>query len=543
MLRPHDYEAACNDLDGADQLYRVHLVLCGGSHGDALLSGVLEEHWQRALHSSVVRELFHTCFGSSAGDRPLVQRFESRPQLSKHLHWHEVHSGADSGRPRFARPEREDEAFEDIRASFDSWVRAVAGQLEGQRAHTDSVTVSASGASSQALGFDGCRQQFAALRARFEHLKPGDAGVALEYAQMLTSAYEILADQPDPDGLGGRLRLTIDRFLDTSLARSRGAVRFEASLLRVRALAVEERFMDARESSRVLRRISHDDLSRGAVELTDAFILERARDYHGANMRYQEVLRLAEQLGADELTARAVLGQLRCDVAAAAGPHRERLLTLRAQTMVQVQAARAPELFYLSPTSTPRLFVSYRSNYSKLTEAITAKFRSPAKEAGERSSSSEIQCWTDHDLKSWEDFSPAIHRELLSCAAMLLILGPEFFESHWCIHELHFALGQHELRGMPVFWLWCGDKSAPDQWPEAIDQWRARKTAEGKQPEYYRFHLEDRLQRIVRSGICLSQSILRIEPGASFPQLDDVLQPVRDTLDRLRATGALSQHR
>jgi hypothetical protein len=294
----------------------------------------------------------------------------------------------------------------------------------------------------------------------------------------------------------------------------------------------------------VLRRTHQDQFCCTAIDLEEAFVLERRRDYIGASYAYLQALKAAEQISADELSARAVLGQLRCQIAGSwkdpddDGGAAGKLLRLRAQAMIQVQAARSPEIFGASPDSVPRIFVSYRSNTRPLSNSIA---RSLCK--------TKFTAWTDQRIKDCEDFSPAIHRELLCCSAMLLILGPEFFDSPWCLHELHFALGQNDQRGMPLFWVWCDQKgsktvdgeyvseiSSTEKCSNAISNWKEEWLKSQAYPDYHRFHIEDRIQRVIHSGICLSQKVIRFKPTAAgmdagkLDALDKLLDPLQELL-------------
>jgi hypothetical protein len=537
-LWPQAYRAARSDLDGADQLYRLHLALFGGAGHDSLLSGLLLPRWRASLEEPLFREFLFDCFGASSGYRPLVQRFESRTQLSKHLRWHEKIANQTAGFTAVkGSEEREDQTRpETIRENFGAWVKSIHEDLTEKRTIKSLPKFRSS--------------VLEPIRA-IDNL---DSGEALEFAQMLMTALELFANIQSFEAESEELGESVFHLLEQALARSQGALRFEALLLRARMLAAKGYFLEASEMIRPLRRMGQDPLSRAAMDIEEAFIRERAGDYLGAQHRYQEVLAKAEQIAADELSARAILGQLRCDIVASStksansstpGVLPLKILTLRAQAMVQIQTARAPELFLLSPSAVPRLFVSYRSGSCALTRQIAARVP--------ELSSTKMSCWYDGDLKHWEDFSPVIHRELLSCDAMLLLLSPEFFDSEWCLHELHFALGQHDLRGLPLFWCCCEPAGARPvvSCTVALNEWKNSLFPTLKNSAHRTAHFAERVARLTRTGVCVSQDVVQFEGSVTSPAsgtgpmaleldtLDKLLMPIAHAMPYLRERRAL----
>jgi hypothetical protein len=531
LLRDLDkeaYSAACHDLDGADQLYKIHLVLCGGAHRESLLSGVLLPFWQQRFDNALFRELFLDCFGSSGQEHPLVQRFESRTQLSKHLRRHSSGSEGDA-----------QNAAEAARRQFRGWVDAVAkdlakiAEVEQQREKQQQDPVEADTPPPAALG-----EFVKVLEAVKEAAPECDAGDSLEFAQMLMSGLELFTGVDEPQKLAARIDPVITRLIKSALARSQGAVRFEATLLQARQLATVGRLLDAAAVLRDLRRTHNDSFRTVAIEVEEAHVLERRKDYIGASRAYLQALKQAERISADELSARAVLGQLRCDIAGGfmkgTRADAKQAQRLRAQAMVQIQQARAPELVAISPDKVPRVFVSYRADSRPLSNCL-------AKEL----TGDHFVAWNDQRIRRCEDFSPAIHRELLNSSAMLLVLGPTFFDSPWCLHELHFALGQNDLRGLPIFWLWSEPGTGnPGDRPIAtvISTWQQGWLPQHKYPDYQRAHLQDRLNRVMSKGICLSQTVVSYGPpseenpegafDADPKSMEALLAPVKELLRR-----------
>lgn len=534
LLRELDkdaYATAAHDLDGADQLYKVNLVLCGGAHRDSLLAGVLLPFWRERLENPLFRELFFDCFGSTGDRQPLVQRFESRTQLSQHLRSHSDTLGG-NGSPSGTSP------VENARTKYREWVVAVGNELAAQ-AQSESTAPPNGAVVPPALESP---KEFTWVLSAVQAVDDCDAGDCLELAQMLMSGLELFSDDGDTASLTPQLSTLTRKLIDSALARSQGAVRFEATLMRARKLATESRYIEAREALRILRRTHQDPFSAAALQTEEAYVLERRRDFIGASRAYLEALRQAERISADELSARAVLGQLRCDIAGGfmnsnMGASAAERFRLRAQGMVQIQQARAPEIESLSPDSKQRVFVSYRSPSRPLTNAIAAHL------TGDKAFA-----WTDQRIRRCEDFSPAIHRELLNSSAMVIVLGPQYFDSAWCVHELHFALGQNDLRGVPLFWLWA----VPRYWVSgerctvAISQWKRAWLRDQRYPDHQKFHIEDRLDRLLSRGTCLSAKVLRFDPPTltqphgvfelEHPTaLRDLLEPVDDALHGKKA--------
>jgi hypothetical protein len=533
-LWPDAYRAVHSDLDGADQMYRLHIALFGGAAHTSLLSGLLLPRWRSSLEEPLFREFLFDCFGASSGYRPLVQRFESRTQLSKHLQWHETIAtrlANETFLPKRSSPlePQGQKTPEAIRESFRLWVKAVDQDLM------------ATGTVDRLEGFHSTVLE--PIQALDEDM---DSGEALEFAQMLMTALELFANIAGFDTESDTLSREVSRKLTQALARSQGAVRIEALLLQARMLAATGKSLEAAEMLRPLRRIAHDPLSRAAMDIEEAFIRERSGDYLGAMNRYQQVLFEAEQIAADELSARAVLGQLRCDIAASSlksidskDPSRlsTKILALRAQAMVQIQTARAPELFLLSAEGVPSIFLSHRSESTALTKQINSRLPSLSPQR--------VVCWHDQKLKDWEDFSPVIHKELLKCDAMLLMLSPGFFESEWCLHELHFALGQHDLRGIPLFWFCCDpDQNHPSvSCSDALETWKNELFPRLTNPAHRTAHFKERVTRLTRTGVCISQGLVHFQaspPALDIETLDQLLLPVVQAVSYLYERRALS---
>jgi hypothetical protein len=166
-----------------------------------------------------------------------------------------------------------------------------------------------------------------------------------------------------------------------------------------------------------------------------------------------------------------------------------------------------------------------------------------------------LEPWWDQSLEKWEDFSPAIHQKLQTSDAIVLILDPLYFKSPWCIHELHFALGQHDLRGVPLYWFWCTEEIAKHElsslWPAAVAKWKKEAIDVAEDSEYYRVHIDDRLERLRLVGVCLSQRVVSLAKDSISRELlavnslymQELIRPVIATEEQIRErrSGDLSR--
>lgn len=462
VLYPREFQSALSELDGADQLYRVYLILCGQTAGDSLLSSALLPDWQRSVDDPLFRELFHACFSELANEVSLVTGFESRTQLQYYLRW--VDEGSTFREVQATTP------MQEFLKQHGEWVSRVADRVKAR-------------ATSGTFQLPDSRHLGTQAKLVLDALPT--ATEALQAAQALLSVEELERAEIH--------RPTVEELIRAALDQSRGGIRFDAVLLRARVLAIGPTPDSARALLRTVKRVNDDPLRRCAVQLEEAFVLECEGDAFGAVELYQEVLSTAEKLAADELVARAAAGCLRCD-ALARSIDTAILQRRRARIMLQIQAARAPQLYPLSERHRPKLFICYRSSTGPVMEAIRGKLREPAL----------INAWVDTEAPDGDDIGSTIHQELLDSDAIVVLMSPSFFESPWCIHELHFALGQYAVRGIPIFWAWCDtDQTKRDQRCErAALQWLEANfdgTAAAKDG-YTRFHVQNRLERLIADG-------------------------------------------
>jgi tetratricopeptide (TPR) repeat protein len=342
----------------------------------------------------------------------------------------------------------------------------------------------------------------------------------LQLAQMLLAADELL------DGVSHYAR--IGELLTRATNLSRGAIYVDATLIKARALTLRDEYPEALKILRLAKRLG-DPLTRTAISIEEAHIFERKRDYWEAIRRYRIALHEAEDVAADELAARASLGWLRCDALSTLMRDKEfdaERLRLRVRCLVQVQGARAPDLFALSRRNQPIVFLSYRSKTRELTQRVNGLLKDSKLTPFLDCDSTKAEAdgiWTEK-----RDFGAAIHKKLLDADAVVLFLSEEFFDSPWCAHELHFALGQHEVRGILIFWTWCesppnppdnnlSDLKSPQKRPlsplETAREWAKRPMGEGARigdNDYYRYHEQDRLLRVINQGRCLTDDTVRI---------------------------------
>jgi hypothetical protein len=188
--------------------------------------------------------------------------------------------------------------------------------------------------------------------------------------------------------------------------------------------------------------------------------------------------------------------------------------------MLRIQSSRSTELAPLSARRRPSVFLSYRSSSRVVTEGI-------GDELEKLGDNRLLDRFFDVEAISKDmDFSPTIHKGLLDSDGIVLLLSPEFFNSPWCVHELHFALGQHETRGISLFWAWCEEASAAPQesvgdvepgleCERAVMRWLA--AAYSKLPAaklgYAQSHLGDRINRVFDYGLRLSDQPVRYCSG------------------------------
>jgi hypothetical protein len=490
------------ELDGADQLYRLLLILGGWTPNDSLLSSALLPDWQPYLNNYVFSELVRSMYQEEDGCK--VKRFESRSQLFWHVC---LWSDDDAGSQRRRN-------FDIVLRNFTEWV-----------ADLESLTSRFSDDSYDSLVRKIRAPSF--YSHTFHSMASGHevhSAELLQLAQMLLSADELL------DGVAHYDR--IDELLTRATNLSRGAIYVDTTLIKARALTLRDRFSEAVKILRLAKRLG-DPLTRTAIGIEEAHIFERKRDYWEAIRRYRLALNEAEAVAADELTARASLGWLRCD--ALSTLMRDKIfdaerIRLRVRCLVQVQSARAPDLFALSRREQPIVFLSYRS----ITRDLTAQVNDLLKQTGLTpyldcdSAKDAAGIWT-----SQRDFGAAIHKNLLDADAVVLFLSERFFDSPWCVHELHFALGQHEVRGVLIFWTWCeslaslpekdssderSSRSQPRSPLEAARDWASRplgKNAREGDKEYHRYHEQDRLLRVINHGLCLTDDVVRIDDSGS----------------------------
>jgi hypothetical protein len=510
VLYPQVFEAAADELDGADQLYRILLILCGQTHGDSLVASSLLPFWQEQLDDPLFRELCYGCFNEIGRDRSLVPRIESRTQLYSLLSL-----VARNFQPGEASPPSE---VETLFTEHREWLgRLAAGDF----------------CEEPILRLLECAQQV---------LKTNPTATqALQAAQVLMSAYELL---PPEDERVLRFRVdrskvfkSIESFTRRAINQSRGAIRFDAALLRARLLAVRGDIDAALDVLRIMRRTVREQLSRCAMDVEEAFAHERAGDLLKATHMYEDALVVAERLGADELVARSANGCLRCDTAAF-GRNAELLTQMRARIIVEIQSARALELFPLSRRNKPRVFISYRKECVALAEAIVNEHSK---------ASSHFETWVDLLLVAGkEDFNPRIHQLLHDADAIVVLLSPKYFDSAWCVHELHFALGQNDVRGVPLYWAWCSDvpragepcelaaRRAFDRYLENTYGRRSDdhvlSAQEVERLSHQRAHVEERLDRLfARSRLLVNQPILNHRASAG-----DAVKPLLAALDETR---------
>jgi hypothetical protein len=489
---PHLIFQVRHELDGADQLYRLFLIIGGWTAKDPLLSSAVLPHWRRYLEDYVFCELVRSIFRDEDGCA--VRRFESRSQLFWHVCQH-----CQFGSRSQSEPEQRDTTFEAVQNEFRTWV----ARIHDSGGKGDSLLEAGAHP-----GFPG--KAFIGFRKR----RPDNAAELLQAAQMLLAADELVGEAMH--------YAEIDALLTDAGNMSRGAIYTDSTLIKARALIMRGHYESALKILRILKR-PDDLLVRTAVSIEEGFIAECKKDYWEAIRRYGVALDRAEDLAADELVARAMLGWLRCDALSTriqAGSSKAQTMELRARCIVQIQAARAPNLFSLRRRHVPRVFLSYRTTTGALSEAVYKRLERGL-----------LSGWRDKDELSAKvdaDFGATIHKELLDADAIALFLSPGYFDSPWCVHELHFALGQYEVRGVPLFWTWCdrperhsrGEHGpAPalnweDTPLEAARAWLQRPEEKSVGPtsgEYHRFHERERVLRVIDHGECLTTKIASVE--------------------------------
>jgi hypothetical protein len=486
VLYPEAFNAAADELDGADQLYRVLLILCGQTASDSLVASNLLPFWRQQLDDPLFCELCYACFNEIGRDRSLVPRVQSRAQLHRLLSLVNRRSAGEAG---------SQDDLDDLFKQHRAWIRQLSAGY---------------------ISYEPIRCMVQAARGMLRRTYPS-ATQALQAAQALMSAYELLPSTEVPVDRND-LFSGIERLSRRAINQSRGAIRFDAALLRARALAVKGDFDAAIDVLRIMRRTVDEPLSRCAVDVEEAFVHERAKDLFAAARLYEKTLGHAEQMGADELVARSASGCLRCDAAGyEANP--DRLIQVRARIIVEIQSARAPELFPMSERSKPRLFLSYRSETRAITEHLLVAY--PQDDSRK---DSHLYAWADVRLAEKQDFDPRIHQLLHDSDAIVLLLSPNYFDSAWCVHELHFALGQSEIRGIPLYWAWCSNAVAAGVACEAaarselmayVERSNAQQASgdgplgrPGARLSHRQAHLNDRLDRLFTRGRLLANAPL-----------------------------------
>lgn len=514
VLYPAVFDAAALELDGADQLYRVLLILCGQSHGDSMVVGHLLPFWQQQLDDPIFQELCFACFNEIGRDRSLVPRIESRAQLFRLLALIRENEDGAGARPSSS-------ALDALIKAHVQWVRGL------------SVSASLDGGSVAELS----RQ--AESIANFEPT----ASEALQAAQIMMSAYELLpetgADKEKFGDLQDRLFNLVERLTRVAINQSRGAIRLDAALLRARANAVKGDADEGLDILRILRRTVREPLTRCAVDIEEAFIHERAGDLLKATHMYEDSLVAAERMGADELVARAASGCLRCDAVGFAGDP-DLVTTIRARIVVEIQSARAPELFPMTKRDKPMLFISYRRESAEITKALVSGLNSPE---------SILATWTDQELQKGEYFNARLHQRLHDSDAIVLLLSPNYFDSAWCVHELHFALGQNQLRGIPIYWAWCGNDGdggkpcelmARDAFNAYVEDLYGHRNATDLESQrlarlrHQQAHITERLNLLFARGRLLTPEAIRYssDPAAAVHPLIGALNGCADFLYR-----------
>jgi hypothetical protein len=471
LLHPKAYHATLLDPDGTDQLYRLHLILVGETAGDTLISSALLPEWRLLLQDSLFRELFQSCFGTLHRELPLVPRFESRLQLQSHLHWLE---GKAFGTTGFS-----DSPLANLLGKHQLWLQRVAAQV-------DEVGIRL--------------PPLEELTAAADHLlksHPSSAD-ALQGAQILLSVAELSGE--------GIVSPTFKALVRSAVRSSRVGISFDAGLAIARSQALTKRFESALRRLRLMMRSAGDELVRLAVKTEIGFVHERKGDLYRARQIYQDVIRAAEEIGADELLSRAASGCLRCDSVQRKAPQQNR--PLRAHIMLRIQSARATELAPLTMRSKPKLFLSHRDSTTVVAHGLHEAISTTTAEYPGLST-----FFDKNDIRKMDDFSPKIHSALLDSDGIVLLMSKDFFDSPWCVHELHFALGQHEVRGTNIFWAWCVENSEKTEFnpEEAVRSWLEAeydKTAPANLG-YKKSHLDDRIQRVFQYGTCLSNAIFR----------------------------------
>ena len=485
-----------HELDAADQFYRLLLILGGWTAQDSLLANALLPQWRKYLDDYVFCELVRSMFRVEDGCG--VKRFESRSQLFWLACWNPSSEAANNPGESPAQKWMD---------SFTDWVARI-GQHSGGKPEDQ-----------QWLADQLIKSDFPSDDLQLPNHGGQNAAELLQIAQMLLSADELV-------GRTGNSK-DIEYLIAEAINSSRGAIHVDATLIKARALVVRDdsERADRTRAKALLREVRRhaDLLARIAVDVEEAFMFERRGDYWEAIRRYEKALKDAELVAADELCSRAMLGWLRCDTLTSATPSRRSpaaTLGLRARCMVQIQAARAPDLFpgIGIGNDNPRLFLSYRSDTKEFSKKLYQKL-APKLDPKLEPLHVPLVPWRDDEAldKTDKDFGATIHRELLGCNAIVLALCPTFFESPWCVHELHFALGQHEVRGIHLFWTWCTDGkdsflAVEDSPMKAARRWIDRpedELAAYGQSDYHRFHERERILRVIEHGECLTDRVVR----------------------------------
>lgn len=507
---PLVFHSAADEVDGAEQLYRVHLILCGAASKDTLVVSNLMPFWQERFEDPLFRELFHACFLTVGRGRALVERFESSYQLQQLLTFPHGTSGiSDQNGP-----------LSSLVKCYQEWIRMLAKGDPQKNSNEGELSSGTDESLIEREMREQSRKRAQKMLGLALRLVGGTlaAGDALRAAQIMTSVLELLSDDETIERSG--FQEVIEQLTDRAISESRGAISFDAKLLQARLYSLRGQAMPALEILRLQRRESNDELRRCAMQIEEAFLQECQGSFMSATDLYVRSLAIAEDFGADELVARASNGCLRCD-AAANSKEQKSSLRMKARIIVEVQSARAPELFPMTERDKPMLFVSYRAEARGVTRQMVNVLNAKGSTLG---------AWADVRLTSDQDFNPTIHRRLHDADAIVLLLSPDYFWSPWCVHELHFALSQHEVRGVPLCWAWCQPKTGEGGRAGSAEQLAQKFILQGlpnlaaERWSYEENHVRERLRRLFARGRLLQRHPVLFE-RANSPLPKDPLAP------------------
>ena len=193
-------------------------------------------------------------------------------------------------------------------------------------------------------------------------------------------------------------------------------------------------------------RVSNDPLGKLAVKLGKALLYEFQGLAPKAAEVAREVVIAADTIGARELTARAVSIALRCDKTSFKKPAWRRLA--RTQAFIDVQSARSPLVSDRVDESRRKLFVSYRTETRDFSKFLVESVRRP-------DGTSPLNVWVDYDAidANADDFREAMQLGLDRSGAVLIVLSPGYFRSHWCSYELATTLARRRTAGLRMQWI------------------------------------------------------------------------------------------